>query len=439
MLTRFAPSPTGYLHIGNVRTALICWLYAKKQGGELLLRIDDTDTERSQEEYVEGIKEDLEWLGIGWDKIMRQSERFAAYDTAVEKLKEAGRLYACYETQEELEIKRKMLLGRGLPPIYDREGLDLSEEKRQEYEAEGRTPHWRFLLNDAAIEWEDVIRGATHFEGAKLSDPILVRENGAYTYMLPSTVDDIEFAVTDVVRGEDHVSNTAIQIQLFEALGGAVPRFAHNALIKTKEGKLSKRKGGAEVRELRAQGILPMAVNSFLAKVGTSDPIDIHHTLQELVDAFDMQKFGRAPTVYALEDITRLHVKLLHHLSFAEVKDQLDTEVDEAFWLSVRGNIATLEEVKTWWAICKEALEPLVEDKEYTHKAADLLPEGAWDADTWDAWIARVKEETGRKGKPLFMPLRKALTGMEHGPELKVILPLIGPEKAKARLSGEAA
>jgi glutamyl-tRNA synthetase len=443
MRTRFAPSPTGYLHIGNVRTALVCFLYAKKQGGKLLLRIDDTDVERSKEEYVDALKEDLTWLGIKWDEMVRQSERIPHYQAAIEKLKSAGRLYACYETEQELEIKRKMQLSRGAPPIYDREGLKLTEEKRKALEAEGRKPHWRFLMKEEAIEWEDEIKGRTHFEGRNISDPILVRGDGSFTYMLPSTVDDMELGITHVVRGEDHVSNTAVQIQIFKALGGVLPKFAHNALIKTAEGKLSKRLGSATLRGLKEAGIEPMAINSFLAKVGTSDPIELRMSLEELVKDFDMKKFNTAPTLYALEDIERLNTKLLHQMDFKEAAPKLKalglTGIDEGFWLSVRANLEHMDDIREWWRICKEALAPSQEEKDFTAQAAGLLPEGNWDATTWDAWMQKVKGATGRKGKELFMPIRKALTGMEHGPELKVLLPLIGREKATQRLLGNTA
>jgi len=408
-----------------------------------MLRIDDTDAERSEEKYVEAIKEDLQWLGLDWDKFARQSERMEVYDAAVEKLKEQGRLYACYETEQELEIKRKMLLSRGRPPIYDREGLKLTDTKKAEYEKAGRKPHWRFKLNDGAIEWDDEIRGFTHFLGKNLSDPILIRENGEYTYMLPSTVDDIDLGVTNVIRGEDHVSNTAIQIEIFDALGGKKPLFAHNALIKTKEGKLSKRKNSDNMKDLRQEGIEPMAINSFLAKVGTSDPIEIRDNLEKLIAEFDIKKFGRAPTIYSLDDIRRLNEKLLHHLPFDQIKSHLANvgvnDIDEEFWLTVRPNVSTLGEAKQWHDICNGQLKPLIEDKNFAQEAANLLPEGKWNAETWNKWVEDVKNKTGRKGKDLFMPLRKALTGLDHGPELKELLPLIGREKAIARLSGKEA
>jgi len=439
MLTRFAPSPTGYLHIGNVRTALLCYLYAKKEGGKFMLRLDDTDLERSTEEFAEGIKQDLEWLGINWDLTAKQSERMDSYKKAVEKLKADGRIYACYETAEELDIKRKMQRSRGKPPIYDREGLSLSDEQKAKFEEEGRKPHYRFLLEEKEISWVDEIRGEVHFPANHASDPIIIRESGDYTYMLPSTVDDIDFEVTHVLRGEDHVNNTAIQIQIFEALGGKIPTFIHNSLIKTKDGKLSKRTGSASLKDMREDLIEPMAINSFLAKVGTSDSIELRGSLEELINEFDIKKFNKSPTIYAIEDIERLNTKLLHEMDFAEAKERLEIEVDEDFWLAVRPNISSLKEVSDWWEICKEKIDPVIEDKDFAAEASELLPDGNWDENTWNDWIEKVKEKTGRKGKELFMPVRKALTGMEHGPELKVLLPLIGRERAIARLKGEAA
>jgi glutamyl-tRNA synthetase len=439
LLTRFAPSPTGYLHIGNVRTALLCYLFAKKNGGEFMLRIDDTDKERSKEEYVDGLKEDLTWLGLIWDKEARQSERFDNYHAAVEKLKEMGRIYTCYETGEELDIKRKMQLGRGQPPIYDRAGLNLTEDEIKKFEDEGRKPHYRFKLEEKTITWNDMIRGPVSFEGKNLSDPILIRADGSFLYMLPSTVDDVELGVTHIMRGEDHVSNTAVQIQLFEALGGDIPEFAHNSLIKTKEGKLSKRDGGFTLRSLREDGMEPMAINSFLAKVGTSENIDIRNSLKELANEFDTSKFSKNPTMYSVEDIERLNKKVIHQMDFNDAKDRLDINIDEEFWNSVRPNLSTINEIQSWWKICKEDVEPDMEDFEFTSSASELLPDGDWTQETWGEWIGIVKDKTGRKGKELFMPIRKAITGMDHGPELKNLLPLIGREKVVARLNGKAA
>lgn len=441
ILTRFAPSPTGLLHVGNVRTALINWLYTYSKGGEFLLRIDDTDKERSRVEYVEAIKQDLSWLGLSWGKYFHQSERLARYEAAKQTLLAKGRLYPCYETPEELEVKRKMLLGRGLPPIYDRAALKLTEAQKSAYAQAGKQPHWRLLLDEEAIAWVDEIRGETQFDPTKLSDPILIRADGSFLYMLPSVVDDIDEGITHIIRGEDHVSNTAIQVQIFKALGAKPPSFGHLPLVTSKEASISKRTGGFDIQSLRAEGFEPMTINSFLCKLGTSQPMEAKKSLAQLADVFDITAFGRAPTHYDITDLERLNAKLLHSLSFEQVKPHLVEfgleAVDAVFWEAVKPNIAKLQEVREWWRICKTPLKPEMEDKEFTMQASAWLPEGVWDETTWEHWINLVKERTGRKGKALFMPIRKALTAMEHGPELKQLLPLIGREKALKRLTGE--
>jgi glutamyl-tRNA synthetase len=441
--TRFAPSPTGYLHVGNVRTALINWLYTRSQGGTFMLRLDDTDKERSKEEYAEGIKRDLAWLGLTYDKTARQSDRFDRYNEVIKELMASGRMYTCYETQEELEIKRKMLLGRGLPPIYDRAALKLTDAQKKAFEAEGRKPHLRFKLSDTPIEWNDQVRGAISFDAKHLSDPILIRECGTPTYMLPSAVDDADMGITHIVRGEDHITNTAIQIQIFEALGATPPSFAHLSLIKSKEDKISKRKGGFDIATMREEGIDPMAINSFLAKLGTSDPIELKESLDVLVSEFDINRFSRAQAIYEKEDLVRLNTKLLHNLPFNQVESRIQAlglqGVDAGFWEAVRMNLGSLEEIKEWWHICKEPITPEIEDASFTEQAAGLLPGGDWNQETWGVWVNDVKTATGRKGKQLFMPLRKALTARESGPELHHILPLIGRERAVKRLKGEAA
>ncbi len=441
--TRFAPSPTGYLHLGNLRTALLCFLYARKEGGQLTLRIDDTDTERSKEIYAEAIQRDLDWLGISWDHIAYQSKRMEAYAAAVQQLKASGRLYPCYESQEELEIKRKMQLSRGLPPIYDREAQRLSDTQKAAYEKEGRMPHWRFLLEEKEIVWEDEIRGPVQFQSQHMSDPILVRENGLYTYMLPSTVDDIEMGITHVLRGEDHVSNTAIQIQLFEALGGKVPTFAHNALIKSSEGKLSKRKGSEGMETLKEAGIASLPLASFLARVGSSHAVDLAESMEALIEEFSIQQFSRATCSYQLDDITRLNTKWLHGLSFEQAATLFPagSPVEEDFWLAVRGNIAHIDEANAWWNLCHSPITPVIDatDQDFLAHAAKLLPPAPWDSTTWKSWTGALKEATDRKGRSLFMPLRQALTAMDHGPELGVLLPLMAPERVRARLQGKEA
>lgn len=435
---RFAPSPTGYLHVGNVRTALVNWLFARGRGGRFVLRIDDTDAERSRPEFTAAIREDMDWLGLNWDEEVHQSARFDRYALASEKLRAQGRLYACYETPEELDIQRKMLASRGLPPIYNRAGLKLTDEQKKAFEAQGRRPHYRFLLNDAQVAWDDLIRGRTEFRATHMSDPVLLREDGVPVYTLASVVDDGEMQITHVIRGEDHVSNTAVQIQLYEALGFAAPQFAHMALLKTKEGELSKRLGGNDIRALREAGILPMAVNSLLARIGTSDAVEAMTGLQALAATFDFSRFGRAPANYDVAELEKLNQKLLHRLPFADVKESMPF-ADEAFWLSVRGNISTLAEVRQWWDILRGQVSPQLstEERGFVKQAAGLLPPGEVSDGTWDAWLAAIKPATTRKGKELFMPLRRALTGLDHGPELKTLLPLLGREQVLKRLEKE--
>lgn len=436
---RFAPSPTGYLHVGNVRTALVNWLFVKKNGGHFMLRIDDTDTERSKKEYEDAIKEDLNWLGITWDSLVKQSDRFDRYEIARKKLVESGRLYACYETPQELDVQRKMLASRGLPPIYNRSALKFTDAEKKNYESQGRRPHFRFLLNDEAIEWDDLIRSKAHFKATHMSDPVLIREDGVPLYTLASVVDDGELDATHVIRGEDHVSNTAVQIQIYEALGYKVPTFAHMALLKTKEGELSKRLGGNDIRSMRESGILPMAINSLLARMGTSDPVEPVLSMPALAEGFDFKKFGRAPANYDAAELDKLNEKLLHQLPFAAVQNQLPF-ADEAFWNSVRANVKNMAEAKQWWEILHGKVDShqslVASDQEFLAQASRLLPPEPWDETTYDTWLATVKPSTERKGKELFMPIRKALTGLEHGPELKKLLPLLGAEKTKQRLQG---
>lgn len=456
---RFAPSPTGYLHVGNVRTALINWLFAHKTGGKFVLRIDDTDAERSKKEYEDAILEDLQWLGLSWDQLEHQSKRFARYHEAIEQLKASGRLYACYETQDELEVKRKMQSGRGLPPIYDRASLKLTAEQKAAYDAEGRAKHWRFSLNEGDVEWNDLVRGEVKFKATHMSDPILIREDGIPVYTLASVVDDGDFEITHVIRGEDHVSNSAVQVQLYEALGIKVPTFAHTALLKTKDGELSKRTGGGDIRSLRERGLMPMAICSLLSKMGTSDAIEPFAELEALIAGFDFTKFSRSPTNYDEEELAKLNEKLLHILPFAAVENalkvnnataniteeedtlnafaQVSAPMDEQFWLSVRGNLKSLDDAKIWHEVIhtNPTAEISAEDKAFLAQAAGLLPPEPWGENVWEQWIESVKQASGRKGKPLFMPLRLALTGMEHGPELKILLPMLGREKTLQRLS----
>jgi len=442
---RFAPSPTGHLHIGNVRTALVNWLFARQQGGSFMLRMDDTDEERSRADYAEAIERDLSWLGLTWDRFARESDRHARYDEAAARLKAAGRLYPCWETAEELNLKRAALLAQGKPPIYDRGALTLSDQQRAKYATEGRTPHWRFRLEHAPITWTDLVQGDKQFQGADLSDPVLIREDGRPLYTLTSVVDDIDFAITHIVRGEDHVTNTAVQVQLFQALGGAVPCFAHLPLIAGAEGEgLSKRQGSLSVRSLREEeGIEPLALASYLARLGTADPVAAAGSLEELAQGFAFAKFGRSTPRFDPEELDRLNAQVLHALPFALAQPRLEamglSGVDEAFWQAVRPNLSRLRGAAEWWAITQAPLTPVIDDPAFTARAADLLPAEPWDAETWSLWTNAVKQATGAKGKALFMPLRLALTARDHGPELKTLLPLIGRTRALARLSGETA
>lgn len=441
---RFAPSPTGLLHIGNARTAIITWLFARNQGGELLLRIDDTDLERSKDEYIQAIKDDMSWLGLDWDELEHQRNRLERYDVAIQQLKDSGRLYPCYETPTELELKRKSLLSRSLPPIYDRGSLDLTPEEIKAYEEEGRKPHWRFKMNHDPIEWNDLVRGEVRFHGKDLSDPVLIREDGSPLYHICSVIDDIDFGITHVIRGEDHVSNTASHVQMFEALGGKVPAFAHLPLLSDAQGgKLSKRLGSASLSAMRDEdGVEPMAINSLLARLGTSDAIEAFSSLQPLTDGFDFAKFSKGAPKCDIEELYRLNAKIVHDLSFAEVQERLkdenlDQNVTQDYWRAVRPNLTRFNDLHDWLKVTNGPVQPNVDEADYDYIALaySLIPEGTWDESTWGNWVAAIKEKTDRKGKALFMPLRQALTGMDHGPELDKMLPLIGPDKAKERLS----
>lgn len=440
-VVRFAPSPTGKLHVGNVRTALINWLFAKGQSGTFILRVDDTDTERSTAEYEAGIREDLTWLGLIWDKTFKQSERFAEYDAAANKLREMGLLYACYETADELDRQRKLQRARGKPPIYNRAALDLTDEDKAKLEAEGRKPHWRFKLSGERIVWDDLVRGEQAIETSSLSDPVLIRADGSYLYTLPSCVDDIEAGITHVVRGEDHVTNSGAQIEIFKALGGAAPEMAHTPLLVGADGSgLSKRLGSLGMETLRENGIEPLAICSLLGKLGTSDNVEIRESLSQLAEEFAFDKIGRSPARFDEEELYGLNAALTHSMPFEEAKDRLaaldPNAANEAFWLLARENCQTVERADRFIPVAYGEIEPIIEDedREFIATAAKLLPEGELDKETWGAWTSVLKTETGRKGKGLFMPLRKALTGMERGPSVGDMLVLMGRERALARL-----
>jgi glutamyl-tRNA synthetase len=436
--TRFAPSPTGTLHVGNIRTALHNWLLAKKSGGRFLLRIDDTDVARSREEHVAAIRADLAWLGLHPEREERQSARFAIYAAAFEKLVAAGRLYRCYETAQELELKRKVLLGRGLPPIYDRSALKLTEADHAAKAAAGEAPHWRFLLDhETPIEWLDGIRGPQNFDPRQMSDPVVRRADGSWLYMLPSVIDDIEMGVTDVLRGEDHVSNTATQVQMFTALGAAVPRFAHEALLTGAEGKLSKRLGSLGVIELRESGIEPEALIALLARLGTSDSVNPSLDVEALAASFDLGRFGRAPARFDDAELARVNAAVIHRLPFAQVAERLPEGMGEVAWEAIRPNLNAVAEAADWWRVVMGPVAPPgfdAETRAFLDEAAAVAAALEWAGDPWGALTSALKDATGRKGKALFLPLRQALTGMDHGPDMKAMLPLIGKDEAVRRL-----
>ncbi|MDZ7283733.1 glutamate--tRNA ligase [Sphingomonas sanguinis] len=439
-VTRFAPSPTGRLHVGNIRTALHNWMYAQKAGGRFLLRIDDTDAERSEERYVEAIRADLAWLGLIPDAEVRQSQRFALYEARFTELVAGGHVYPAYETAQELDLKRKIQLGRGLPPVYDRAALSLSQEDRAKLESEGVRPHWRFKLDHGApIEWDDAVRGPQRFDPATMSDPVIRRADGTWLYMLPSVIDDIDMGVTQVVRGEDHVSNTALQIQMFQALGAELPRFAHAALLTGNEGKLSKRLGSLGVDHFREIGIEPQAVRALLARIGTSDPVEPVADMAPLIAGFDFTRFGRAPARFDETELAQLNARILHQTPYEAVADRLPTGMGVAEWEAVRPNLNTVAEAADWWQVIEgpvDAPEPAEDDRAYLAQAAEVVAQIDWAGDPWHALTAALKDATGRKGKTLFLPLRLALTGRAQGPDMAALLPLIGRERTIARLNG---
>jgi len=438
VVTRFAPSPTGTLHVGNLRTALHNWLFARRHGGSFLLRIDDTDQARSEEAFVEAIRADLAWMGLTPDAEERQSARFDRYEARFAQLVADGRVYPAYETAQELDLKRKVLLGRGLPPVYDRAALALTEADRAKLEADGVRPHWRFKLDhDAAIGWDDLVRGPQRFEAKLLSDPVVRRADGSWLYLLPSVIDDIDMGVTHVVRGEDHVSNTATQIQMFDALGGAVPGFAHEALLTGAEGKLSKRLGSLGIDHFRAAGIEPQALIALLARLGTSDPVEPFADSAPLIAGFDFGRFGRAPARFDEAELSQLNARIVHQLEHAAVADRLPASIDAAGWEAIRPNLASVAEAADWWAVVEGpiAAPPVeAEDRDFLVQARVVAEGLDWSADPWRALTDALKAASGRKGKALFLPLRRALTGRDHGPDMAALLPLIGKDRALERL-----
>jgi glutamyl-tRNA synthetase len=437
-VTRFAPSPTGTLHVGNIRAALHNRLWAKKTGGRFVLRIDDTDAERSEERYVQAIRRDLAWLGLEPDAEVRQSERFALYERRFAELRAAGHIYPAYETAQELDLKRKVRLGRGLPPVYDRAALALTDADRARLEAEGVRPHWRFKLDHSApIAWNDLIRGPQHFSPDTMSDPVIRRADGSWLYMLPSAIDDVDLGITHVVRGEDHVSNTALQLQMFAAMGAEPPGFAHTALLTGAEGKLSKRLGSLGVDHFREEDIEPQAIRAMLARLGTSDPVEAADDAT-LIDTFHFARFGRAPARFDEAELRQLNARVIHTLDHAAVAGRLPAGMGEAEWLAIRPNLHTVAEAADWHRVVEGPVdaESAEEDRSFLAQAAEVAAAIDWSSDPWHALTNALKEATGRKGRALFLPLRRALTGRDHGPDMAALLPLIGRERALNRLGG---
>jgi glutamyl-tRNA synthetase len=445
--TRFAPSPTGMLHVGNARAALFCFLFAKGQnggqGGQFILRMDDTDEARSTDEFAEAIKADLAWLGLDYDETFKQSDRFDKYEAAFDDLKARGLVYACYETPDELERKRKRQLARGMPPVYDRAALELTDDDIATFEAEGRTPHYRFKLSGNPIIWDDMVRGEQKIETASLSDPVIRRADGTWLYTLPSVVDDIDAEITHVIRGEDHVTNSGAQIEIIEALGGKVPVFAHFSLMLTADGgALSKRLGSLSLSDMRDSGVESMSLNSLIARLGTADPVEPVQDMATLIKGFDMKRLGRAPARFDAEDLTRLNARILHDMPYEAAAPRLaemGAPEGAAFWDGVKGNLTLFADVADILRLIKGPVSPVIEadDADYLAAALDALPQGALTEQSWSEWTQDLKESTGRKGRALFMPLRQALTGQAHGPEMQHLLPLIGYDKAVARLQGK--
>lgn len=438
--TRFAPSPTGLLHVGNARAALFCFLFAKKHDGQFVLRLDDTDRERSTQAFADAIQADLDWLGLKWDDTARQSDRFERYDGVFETLVAQGHVYACYETPEELERKRKRQLARGKPPVYDRAGLALSADEKAALEAEGRSAHWRFKLSGNQVAWRDLVRGEQKIDTASVSDPVIRRADGSWLYTLPSVVDDLDMNISHVIRGEDHVTNTAAQVELIAALGGEVPEFAHFSLMLGADGSgLSKRLGSLALADLRDSGLEPISLNAHIARLGTADPVVPAQTMQEIIDGFDMARLGRAPARFDPEDVTRLNARILHETPYAAVAERLaeiGAPAQAEFWEAMRGNIEKFADMQNIMALINGPITPVVEtdDADYIAQARALLPDAPLDTESWSDWTGRLKDETGRKGRALFMPLRMALTGQSHGPEMQHLLYHIGYDEAVARL-----
>ena len=438
VITRFAPSPTGLLHLGNIRTALINWLYARTHNGKFILRIDDTDQERSKDEYISKIKYDLEWLGIDYDDTFNQSSRFERYREQFEKLKADGRIYPCYETAEELERKRKLQMASGGKQVYDRSSLSLTDEEKRAYEDDGRKPHWRFLLQTERLKWNDLLKGELDIDLTSLSDPVLFREDGVPLYTFSSAVDDIDYNITNVIRGDDHTSNTAVQIEIINAIDKNRITFAHHALLKASSGdKLSKRDNVISIDSFRKSNLEPLAILSLLATIGTSQSIELKDSLNQIISEFKLETISTSPGRIEIDVLNALNKKQVQKLNFDEVSERLkniNEKIDEQFWNTIRSNLETVEGIKQWSDIVFDSKLIEAEDKEYIKSAMELIPDDPWDENTWELWTSAIKEKTGRKGKELFLPLREAFTGMSHGPEMKLLIQLIGREKILERV-----
>ena len=428
-LSRFAPSPTGLIHIGNARSAVLNWAYINNKKGNFILRIDDTDLERSKKEYEEKIKRDLSWLGISWNKSFNQSDRKKIYDQSIEKLKKDNRLYPCFESQEELSLKKKSQLTSGKPPIYDRSSLDLTEIEIKNLLQSGKKPHWRFKLENKTIEWNDLIKGKVSFESKNLSDPVLIREDETLLYHLPSVIDDIEEGVSEIIRGEDHISNTAFHIQIFEALNATIPTFGHHPFLTDENGKgFGKRLGSLSIEKLRDTGFESLTILNYLLSVGTSSNISSETDVTKLINNYNISNISNSSPKFSIEVLKLLNKEILQKYTYSDVKNKfldLGIHADNDFWIFVKNNINFFSECLEWYNIIKTEKSFYTEDKEFLKVAADLLPKEPYTIDSWDEWILEISKKTGKKGKDLFMPLRMALTGKEKGPELKFLLPLL--------------
>ena len=437
-VTRFAPSPTGLLHLGNIRTALINWLYARTNNGKFILRIDDTDLERSKDEYISQIKYDLDWLGIDFDETFNQSSRFDRYREQFEKLKADGRIYPCYETPEELERKRKLLIAGGGKQVYDRSAMELTDQQKKDYEAEGRKPHWRFLLKTERMKWDDLLKGEIDIDLTSLSDPVLFREDGVPLYTFSSAVDDIDYGITNVIRGDDHTSNTAVQVEIINALDQNKITFAHHALLKASSGdKLSKRDNVISISSFREANMEPISILSLLATIGTSNSIELKDNIDQIKSEFKLSTISTSPGRIEIDVLNALNKKQVQKYNFSEIEERLkkiDEKIDQKFWETIRGNLNVVEDIKQWTDIVfnSETIKP--SDKDYIKIAMELIPDDPWNDETWGLWTSAIKEKTGRKGKELFLPLREAFTGLNHGPEMKLLIQLLGREKIIERV-----